>query len=393
MVGSGLVYLTTDILGRLQERPILPFAKSQEKWNMDVSVAPNPTILITRLSHIGDCILTLPMLSRIKQTLPHSRIVWAVESPTDQLLELIPEVDQIFKVPKGWLSKPGLWRGVRSQLRSSNIDIAIDPQGITKSAALGWISGAKRRIGIRGRWGRELSTRMNNELVSTCSPHIVDRSLELVSSLCQKSPMVDKAVLFDLPVCKFAQADVDLWLERSSQSLDLDPDNFVLINPGGSWASKRWEMDRLGQVADKIKNEFGMTSVVVWAGEDERAMAEGVAENSNGSAVVARPTSLRELAGLAKRSKFFIGGDTGPMHIAAAVGTPCVGLYGTTRPEESGAYGPQHVAVQKWYQSGSCRERRQANNDAMRDISVADVFLACRQMVSQLSGDPLRRVA
>jgi ADP-heptose:LPS heptosyltransferase len=205
--------------------------------------------------------------------------------------------------------------------------------------------------------------------------------------------MVDKAVLFDLPVCKFAQADVDLWLERSSQSLDLDPDNFVLINPGGSWASKRWEMDRLGQVADKIKNEFGMTSVVVWAGEDERAMAEVVAENSNGSAVVARPTSLRELAGLAKRSKFFIGGDTGPMHIAAAVGTPCVGLYGTTRPEESGAYGPQHVAVQKWYQSGSCRERRQANNDAMRDISVADVFLACRQMVSQLSGDPLRRVA
>lgn len=360
---------------------------------MDVSVAPNPTILITRLSHIGDCILTLPMLSRIKQTLPHSRIVWAVESPTHQLLELVPEIDEIVKVPKGWLGKPSLWRGVRSQLRSCKIDIAIDPQGITKSAALGWISGAKRRIGIRGRWGRELSTRMNNELVSTCSPHIVDRSLELVSQLCQRSPVVDKTVLFNLPVCKFAQADADLWLERSSQSFDIEPDNFVLINPGGSWASKRWEMDRLGQVAKKIKSDFGMASVVVWAGEEERSMADEVVENSNGAALVACRTSLRELAGLANRCKFFIGGDTGPMHIAAAVGAPCVGLFGTTRPEESGAYGPQHVAVQKRYQSGSCRVRRNANNDAMRDISVADVVSACRQMVSQLNGDPLRRVA
>lgn len=360
---------------------------------MDGSVSPTPTILITRLSHIGDCILTLPMLSRIKQTLPDSRIVWAVESPTHQLLEMVSDIDQIVKVPKGWLKKPTLWRSIRSEFRSNKIDVAIDPQGITKSAALGWISGAKRRIGIRGRWGRELSPRMNNDLVSTAASHIVDRSLELVSRLCQNSPIVDKAVLFNLPVCKFAEADVSLWLETTSMVSDLETDKFILINPGGSWASKRWETDRFGLIAAQMKSQFGMTSVVVWAGDEERRMADEVVASSNGAAMVARPTSLKEFAALAKQSKFFIGGDTGPMHIAAAVGTPCVGLYGTTRPEESGAYGPQHVAVQKWYQAGSCRERRNANNKAMRDITVADVASACQQMISQLNGDSIRRVA
>ena len=360
---------------------------------MDGSVSRSPTILITRLSHIGDCILTLPMLARIKQTLPQSRIVWAVESPTQQLLELVPEIDQIVKVPKGWLKKPSQWRSLRKYFRSLHIDVAIDPQGITKSAALGWISGAKRRIGIRGRWGRELSTRLNNELLETTAPHIVDRSLELVSCLSHQTPVVDTAVLFNLPICKIAQADVDLWLEKTSSATELDPDHFVLINPGGSWASKRWEFDRFGKVTEAIKHESGLTSVIVWAGESELEMAKQVVATSNGAAMVAASTSLRELAALAKRAEFCIGGDTGPLHIAAAVGTPCVGLYGTTQPQESGAYGPQHIAVQKWYQAGSCRERRNANNDAMRDISVSDVVAACQQMLSQLDGHPLRKAA
>ena len=91
------------------------------------------------------------------------------------------------------------------------------------------------------------------------------------------------------------------------------------------------------------------------------------------------------MAALAKRARFFVGGDTGPMHIATAVGTPCVGLYGTTRPEESGAYGDQHQSIQKWYQAGSCRERRSAANDAMRDISVNDVVESCQAMQAKLN--------
>ena len=166
---------------------------------MDGSVSKSPTILITRLSHIGDCVLTLPMLDRIKQIYPDSKIVWAVESPTQQLLSLVPEIDHIVKVPKSWMGNWKHWRSLRKEFRSHKIDIAIDPQGITKSAALGWISGASKRIGIRGRWGRELSTWLNNQLIETESSHVVDRSVELVAGLSDQTNQNDFQQL-SLPV-------------------------------------------------------------------------------------------------------------------------------------------------------------------------------------------------
>ncbi len=113
-------------------------------------------------------------------------------------------------------------------------------------------------------------------------------------------------------------------------------------------------------------------------------MAAHIHRVAGNAAVIAQETSLTELAALCHRAGFFIGSDTGPLHLATAVGTPCVGLYGTTRPEESGAWGPQHIAIQKWYQSGSCRQRRNASNEAMRDIQVEDVLNGCRMMISRI---------
>ena len=348
---------------------------------MDGTVSKSPTILITRLSHIGDCVLTLPMLDRVKQIYPTSKIVWAVESPTQQLLSLVPEIDHIIKVPKSWMSNWQHWRSLRKELLSHQINIAIDPQGITKSAALAWISGAPKRIGLQGRWGRELSTWLNNQLVETESPHIVDRSVELVNAMASDGQNEFHTQEFDfkLPVCRDSQTKINQWLADTRNS-GFETESFVLINPGGSWASKRWEVDRFGELAAEIKNQFGLPSVIAWAGDEEQKMASQIVADSNGAAMMACPTTLRELAALAERASFFVGSDTGPMHIAAAVGTPCVGLYGTTRPEESGAYGDQHQAIQKWYQAGSCRQRRSAANDAMRDIAVADVVEGCRQL-------------
>jgi len=359
---------------------------------MDGSVSKSPTILITRLSHIGDCILTLPMLDQIKQIYPDSKIVWAVESPTQQLLSLVPEIDHIVKVPKSWMGNWKHWQSLRKELRSHKIDIAIDPQGITKSAALGWISGAKKRIGIRGRWGRELSTWLNNQLIETRSSHIVDRSVELVAGLSEEAIQSDfqqPGFNFKLPVCAESQTRIDQWLVQAQSDFGGAFDQFVLINPGGSWASKRWEVERYGEVAAGLQSQFGLSSVVVWAGAEEKQMANEIVAASAGAAVIACPTTLREMAALAKRAKFFVGSDTGPMHIATAVGTPCVGLYGTTRPEESGAYGNQHESIQKWYQAGTCRQRRSASNDAMRDISVADVVASCIAMQTKLNRSSL----
>ncbi len=331
-------------------------------------------ILITRLSHIGDCILTLPVVNAIRKQYPDAFIAWAVESPTQQLLEHHPEIDHIIQIPKSWMSKPGTWAQLRRDLRCEDFDVVIDPQGLTKSAMLGWLSGAPRRIGIKGRWGRELSPWLNNTLVETSSDHVVDRSMELLCKLDIQSPQVE----FNLPTVAEANQKIDTWLGNHKL------ESFAVINPGASWRSKRWENDRFGTVASHLYQQHNLRTVITWAGDQEKAMAQEIFRLNTRGSVFAMPTSLNELASLISRANFFVGCDTGPMHIATAVGTPCVGLYGTTRPQDSGAYGPQHVAVQKWYQSGSCKKRRSANNDAMRDIMASDVNAACDQMIASL---------
>lgn len=343
---------------------------------MDVNGSPR--ILITRLSHIGDCILTLPVLASVRKQFPNAFIAWAVESPTHQLLALHPDLDEIVLIPKGWAGKPKCWLELSKKLKSYSFDVAIDPQGITKSAMLGWLSGAPTRIGIRGRWGRELSPYLNNRLVETKSMHIVERSVELLVELGIANRGFQNLQL-GFPVCAKSLNSIEHQLANVR-----DGERFVLINPGGSWASKRWEMDRFGSVASYLKRHHGLTSIIVWSGDEEREMAREIHEFDADASIIAPKTSLTELAALASRSFFFIGGDTGPMHIASAMGTPCIGLYGTTRPEDSRAYGTHHIAVQKWYQSGSCRKRRRADNDAMRDILANDVFSACDQMIESL---------
>lgn len=349
-----------------------------------MDVTGSPRILITRLSHIGDCILTLPLLAAVRRQFPDAMIAWAVESPTQKLLALHPAINEIVMIPNSWIGKPKNWMRLRRKLRSYHFDIAIDPQGITKSAMLGWLSGAPTRIGGRGRWGRELSPYLNNLLVEPEASHVVDRSLEILSAIGIQQTQASTSDLA-LPICPASNA----MIESELATLNVN-ERFVVINPGGSWASKRWEMDRFGAVANYLKQTCDLTSVVVWAGEEERQMAQDIHRVAPDATVIAPPTSLTELAALIAKSYFFVGGDTGPMHIATSVGTPCVGLFGTTRPEDSGAYGPQHLAVQKWYQAGSCRERRNADNEAMCDIAVHDVLSACDQMVERLAAGKLQ---
>lgn len=339
-----------------------------------------PKILITRLSHIGDCVLTLPMVNQLKDRFPASKIVWAIESPTHKLLDGQASVDEFLVVPKAWMKSLSVWRDLRSKLKRHRFDIAIDPQGITKSAMLGWLSGARKRIGIRGQWGRELSPWLNNQLVETKQTHLVDRSLELLTALDEvgssqtdvgyRFPLKDEAIEF-----------CNSFLQQNQLT------RFSVINPGASWPSKRWDNERFGSVGSWLFRHHGLRSVLTWAGEEEQAMASGIAAFDPGAFVMAPQTDLPQLAAMLSLATMFVGCDTGPLHIASAVGTPCVGLYGTTRPQDSGAWpyadsGP-HVAVQKWYQSGTCRKRRGASNDAMMDILAADVFAACEQCLKK----------
>ncbi len=340
-----------------------------------------PRILITRLSHIGDCILTLPMVNAIRAAFPGAFIAWAVEPPSHKLISLNPAVNEIVTVPKNWMKRPANWFALRKTLKNLQFDCSIDPQGITKSAMLGWLSGAPHRIGIRGRWGRELSPLLNNRMVETVCPHLVDRSLELLNPLKISSPQVQ----FQLEPREQADRYVVDFLRANRIDQPI-----AVINPGASWGSKRWVNDRYGSVAAYLREQCSVVPVVSWAGNYELDLATEIVQQSRGTAILAPTTSLEQFAALCRHAKMFVGCDTGPMHISVAVGTPCVGLYGPTRPEESGAYGSLNVAVQKWYQEGSCRERRGATNDAMQDITIDDVCRACDELLSNLSRNQRR---
>ncbi len=340
----------------------------------------NPKILVTRLSHIGDCILTLPMVNRLREMLPESQIVWAIESPTQKLLAEHGSVDEFIVVPKSWMKSPANWLSLGRKLRQYNFDICIDPQGITKSAMLGWLSRAKVRIGASGRWGRELSTWLNNRLIEPTATHLADRSLELLSQISGSDAQAG-IHSYDLPIPEQALITANRLCNQNQL------EQYAVINPGASWPSKRWDTQRFGSAGSYLYRNRLIRSVLTWAGPEEKAMALEIAQFDPDAFVVAPPTTLPQLAAVISKASIFVGCDTGPLHIAAAVGTPCVGLYGTTRPQDSGAWPyaapTPHVAVQKWHQSGSCRKRRSAANDAMMDILAADVFKACDQILDE----------
>jgi heptosyltransferase I len=333
----------------------------------------SPRILIVRLSAIGDVIQTMPVACALRERFPDAFLAWAVESRAAALLRGHIALDELIELPRGWLKSPGgVWR-LRRRLRALQFDTAIDVQSLTKSAVLAWLSGAKRRIGFGNPGGRELSKWFNNVRVDPETVHVVDRYLELLRPLGIDSP----TVRFQVP----EHAQDRAAAENTIGQLGIAA-GFAIVNPGAGWPSKLWPTDRYAAVARHLAEKWQLPTLVVWAGNAERAMAEQIAAAAP-TAVVAPPTTLPELAALARRAKLFIGSDTGPLHLAAAVDTPCVGLYGPWPAARHGPCGPQNTALQKMFFEGSARARRTAPPIYMESITTEMVCEACDQLVAR----------
>jgi heptosyltransferase-1 len=334
---------------------------------------PAPRILITRLSAIGDCVQTLPLASALRERFPRALLVWAVEAGAAPLVAAHPAIDRVIVVPKRMLASPAAAWHVRQHLVPLRLEIAIDPQGLSKSSAIGWLSGAPRRIGFAGPQGREISGWLNNELVEATSTHMVDRYLELLRPL----GIEPSEPRFEITIDAAARAKV------APLASDTRPaDSFAAINPGAGWDSKRWPTARFAEVARQLGIRYGLPSIVAWGGSRERAWAEEIVAGSDGHASLAPATSLIELAALVTHAKLMIAADTGPLHLAAAVGTPSIGLFGSTRREACGPYGAGNVALQAAFDGSPGRKLVGADNWAVRRISVEQVLAACETLIS-----------
>ena len=345
-----------------------------------------PRVLISRLSHIGDCILAIPILNAIRRHYPEAFIAWVLERPSAPLLEGHQSLDELIVLKRGWLKSPKTVWQLRRRLRRLSFDVSIDPQSLTKSAVVGWLAGIRTRVGFAGEDGRELSRWLNNRLVPRTQEHMVNRGLELLSAIGIERPQVR----YLLPTTPAAEAAAVELADREELR-----QGFAVINPGAGWQSRVWPPERYGEVARYLWDNHTIGSVVAWYGDAERAMADQIVATSDGRAMRAPPTDLVSLAAVLKRARMYVGSDTGPLHLAVAVGTKCVSLHGPTRASQSGPHGEGHRALQEVYLEGTSRERRKADNATMKAISVEAVCKACSELIAerQAADAKTRRVA
>lgn len=350
-------------------------------------------ILIVRLTAIGDVVHAMPVACALRDHVPGVQIGWLVEGHAGELLRGHEAVDHLIVAPRGWSRSLRQVLDLRRRLRPMGFEVTLDLQGLTKSAAGAWLSGAKRRIGFAGslrldiaRWGnndlflrsmgREASRWFNNELVAPRSRHIVDRYLELLGPLGIEKP----AVRFGIPQPPEAGRSAGEILAGLSMTRPL-----AILNPGAGKSSKLWAPERFAAVARELGRRHGMDVLVIWHRGDEKEMGQRILSEAEGCAKLAPPTMLPELAALCRRARIFVGCDTGPLHIAAAVGTPCVCLCGTLPAWRNGPYGQRHIAIQKAQLRGMSWQRHRAGNEAMLAISIEAVRAACTKI---LSSDP-----
>ncbi len=333
-------------------------------------------ILIVRFSAIGDVVHGLPLAVALRTRFPHAEIAWLVEDKTAVLLQGHWALDRLIIVRKGWMKSWAEINLMRKRLQAFAPDATIDLQGLLKSSFAAWLSGAKYRIGFGGVDGREGSRWFNNYRVVPTEHHVIDRNLRLLEPFGVEGCSVD----FDLPECEMDRRSAKNLLGR--EGLDGD---FAIINVGAGWNSKLWREGRYAAVAKYLLDQWNLPSLVVWAGPDERKMAEAVVLGADGAATLSPPTTLNELASLSRLATLFIGSDTGPLHIAAAVGTRCIGLYGPMPAKRNGPYGPKNRSLQVRSLEGTNISPHRAGRDLMDAIDVELVCEACDEMLTELT--------
>jgi heptosyltransferase-1 len=332
------------------------------------------SIVIVKLSAIGDVLHGVPVAVALKRAFPDTRVGWAVEGRAADVLAGHPAIDHLFRLPRGWLKSPRTVLSLRRQLRWFGADVAIDLQGLMKSGVVTALSTAAIRIGHARPESREWSWLASTHPVTSSEAHVIDRNLALLAPL----GIAAADVGFDMPQWPVSRLRVTRWL----QSLRL-PRPPVLFNPGAGWPSKRWPVERFSAAARAVSRRDGQPVIVVWGGDQERAAAERIVADAAGGAVAAPATSLQDLGELCRLSRVFVSGDTGPLHLAAAVGAPCVGLFGPVPASRNGPYGRGHVCVEPPADARPPWDERKTDMAAMRAIDVDLVVAATETAIAR----------
>jgi len=304
--------------------------------------------LLVRLSSIGDVVHTLPALRALRRS--GAECGFLVEPAARPLIEGNPDVAWLLAAPP---ARRFAWREAAATVRAARalrFDVALDFQGLWKSAAWARACGARRAVGWRGALRREPGSGLligESPARPPESPHVIDKNLALLGAL-----GIQAVGLREFPLPDTGEEARRVGARLSALGV---ADGFVLLNPGGGWASKLWPPEAFGALARGL-GERGLACLVGF-GPGEEALAERVAAASGGAARVAFSTTLRELLELLRRARLVVAADTGPLHMACALGTPVVGLYGPTDPLRNGPFSPADRVARREPPCAPCHRR------------------------------------
>jgi len=342
-------------------------------------------VLIVRLGALGDVVHAIPVAAALRRAFPQARIDWLVTAKHRAILDLVPVIDRRLVInDRGDADGGRSLVGALGELRRARYDVAIDLQGLIKSALLARLSGAPRVIGFASRYARERAARLFYTDVYDPgrggiyhpreTRHVVELNLALLTLVGITGARPEFPI--EHPTSAAAGAIVEQTGGR-----------YAVLNPGAAWPNKRWPPDRMAAVARDLRQRHGLTSVVLW-GPGEEMLAADVVAAAGDAAVLSPKTTIADLVALARGAALMVSGDTGPTHIAAAVGTPIVGLYGPTRPARNGPMSPLDIVVSRdsicqCHHLRRCRRARMC----LLDIDVAEVIAAVER---RLAAEPSR---
>jgi len=350
------------------------------------------SLLVVRLSAMGDIIHTLPAAAALRQAFPHAALGWLVEERWAELLCTLryprsgrrspqrPLVDRVHSVNTAeWRHAPfsfNTWQQMAaglSELRGIHYDAAIDFQGAVRSALLARWSGAPVVYGsVQPRENAASMFYTRQVLLQTNGTHVVEQALALAGAVVSMAGI-------STSIAAEAQAEfpADPDAESKIAGLTVDGNDFAILNPGAGWGAKRWPAERYGQVARELAKD-GLCSLVNYGpGEEELAVA---VEAAGEGAARRISCSVSELIALTRRARLLIGGDTGPMHLAAALKIPVVAIFGPTSPERNGPFGTPSIVLRS-ASSITDHTRHREPEPGLLEITVGEVVAASRKLL------------
>jgi lipopolysaccharide heptosyltransferase I len=318
--------------------------------------------LVVRLTALGDILHTVPAVAALRAAHKTSRIDWVVEKKWAPVLEGSPAINEV--IPFERRTALGAIACVK-RLRQNQYACAIDFQGLYKSSVIAMLSGAPRRIGFERGWAREGGAALlYTERVTPTGRHVAELNYSLAEATGAARPATPE---YPLRVPAGGAASMRARL----QELGIGP--YIVVGPAGSWRAKCWPTERYGEFCREFEKRSDLRVLVIH-GPGEESLAEEVCRAAAPARPVGIRTTLKELMGLLAHAKCVVAADSGPLHLAAALGAPVVGLYGPTDPARNGPFALGAIVLTEARPEEISYKRRTNYSPAMLRISVEQVL-------------------